>query len=214
HGAEQSCKRIINLIAVRDARIVHAECRLEWMRGFILPAATPLVAEFGNDGFAEIPDLLFVIFFIEEIILYLSNLRLPGSPNSSLVADLAFYAGRFMDTCDWKPFFKAAFERNPVSVGLFSDMELPAVYDRMQSWPNESIYDLNRLALPDEVVNFQRGDGIEKAFTLVNIARSRHLAASLEQHPGQVVVKTAGSRFVFATTKNLVIPDFGHDLKM
>ena len=34
--------------------------------------------------------------------------------------------------------------------------------------PNESIYDGQRLAQPDEVWNFRRGDGIEKAFLLAD----------------------------------------------
>jgi hypothetical protein len=34
--------------------------------------------------------------------------------------------------------------------------------------PDQSIYDDNRLALPDEVWNFMRGDGIEKAFLLAD----------------------------------------------
>ena len=34
--------------------------------------------------------------------------------------------------------------------------------------PDESIYDGKRLALPDEVWNFRRGDGIEKALLLAD----------------------------------------------
>jgi hypothetical protein len=34
--------------------------------------------------------------------------------------------------------------------------------------PGQSIYDDNRLALPDEVWNFGRGDGIEKALLLAD----------------------------------------------
>jgi hypothetical protein len=39
--------------------------------------------------------------------------------------------------------------------------------------PNESIYDGPRLAQPDEVANYNTGDGIEKAFTLANILLNR-----------------------------------------
>ena len=97
-----------------------------------------------------------------------------------------------MDSCDWAPFFKAAFERNPVSVGFFREMELPGMFAELQSWPNESIYDSNRLALPDEVVNYRRGDGIEKALTMINIARARHIKITREQHPGQIILKVPG----------------------
>jgi hypothetical protein len=153
----------------------------------------------------------------EQIIDILSAMRHPASriphpasriPDSaSLVADLAFYAGRFMDSCDWAPFFKAAFERNPVSVEFFRDMELPGIFAELQSWPNESIYDSNRLALPDEVVNYRRGDGIEKAVTMVNVARARHIKITREQHPGQIILKVPGNKFVFHTSKNLLLPD-------
>ncbi len=38
----------------------------------------------------------------------------------------------------------------------------------LKQFPDESIYDGNRLALPDEVWNFRRGDGIEKAILLAD----------------------------------------------
>ena len=144
----------------------------------------------------------------EEIMASLAAIRHGDSRHASLIADMAFYAGRFMDSCDWKPFFKAAFERNPVSIELFRDMDLTAVAIRLREWPNESIYDGNRLALPDEVVNFQRGDGIEMAITLANIARSRHMAVTVEQRPGHILVRAAGQKFEFPTTKILTVPDF------
>jgi hypothetical protein len=137
----------------------------------------------------------------EEIIAYLQPLRQPGS-----VIDLAFYAGRFMDSCDWKPFWVAAFERNPVSIGFFREMDLPAVFGLMQSWPNESIYEGNRLALPDEVVNFSRGDGIEKAITLANVARSRHLQVTFRQNGQLLTIQAGTGKFEFASSKELVIP--------
>ncbi len=158
----------------------------------------------------------------EEIIAHLSNFRRSYTRNaecrthypapcalcpvpSSLIADLAFYAGRYMDSCDWEPFFKAAFERNPVTVEQFRGMDLQAVYDQLQSWPNESIYDGNRLALPDEVVNFKRGDGIEKALTLVNIAKSRHAEVSVEQSGDLISVRQGRLTFDFTTVKKLKV---------
>ena len=159
----------------------------------------------------------------EEIIAALSAMRHPTTPppfgggregvtqtgggreGVSLIVDLAFYAGRYMDSCDWNPFFKAAFERNPVSVAHFSEMDLPAVFQLLQSWPNESIYDGNRLALPDEVVNFKRGDGIEKAVTLVNIAKSRHMDVSVEQNPGTISVRHGKERYDFNTGKKITV---------
>jgi hypothetical protein len=43
----------------------------------------------------------------------------------------------------------------------------------------ESIYEGPRLAQPDEVANFKTGDGIEKAFYLANVLRSRHSDLSM-----------------------------------
>ncbi len=49
----------------------------------------------------------------DKIIDYLQNLR-----GQSVTADLAFYAYRDMETCDWMPFLKAVVERNPVSLEM------------------------------------------------------------------------------------------------
>ncbi len=147
----------------------------------------------------------------EEIMAHLAELRqVPGhNPQLpvALIADLAFHAGRHLDTCDWNPFLKAAFERNPVAIGHFRDMELADAARELQSWTAESIYEGNRLALPDEVVNYRRGDGIEKAITLVAIARARHLEVTREQHPGVIVIKTGGGRYEFPTGKQLAVPE-------
>ncbi len=136
-----------------------------------------------------------------EITEHLQSIR----PQSS-VADLAFYASRQMDRCDWRPFLKAAFERNPVSVDYFIDMDIPEIYAALDSWPGESIYEGPRMAMPDEVVNYRRGDGLEKAITLLDILRSRHLDATLEQHDSKLVVKATGRRYEFHTQKNIQIP--------
>jgi len=141
----------------------------------------------------------------EEIIAILSTLR----KSSSTTADLAFYTGRFMDSCDWKPFYKAAFERNPVSIGFFREMDFDMIYQQLQSWPNESIYEGNRLALPDEVVNYKRGDGLEKAITLINIARSRQMEYTIGQHTQRIVFKSGNLQFVFHSSKNLKMPVIG-----
>lgn len=158
----------------------------------------------------------------EEIIQHLSSLRQlavnsdPESPPvrqagrilhpASVVADLAFYAGRYMDSCNWEPFLKAAFERNPVTLDRFKELDVPSVFHLLQDWPNESIYDGNRLALPDEVVNFQRGDGLEKALTLMNVAKSRHVAISVSQTGKIIQLQSGNEKFSFTTAKSLIIP--------
>lgn len=81
---------------------------------------------------------------------------------------LTLYVYRQMDMVDWLPFVKAAVERNPV---CFSDLEGKSpvdVYDILTKMVNQSIYDGKRLALPDEVWNFRRGDGIEKALLMAD----------------------------------------------
>ncbi len=137
----------------------------------------------------------------EEIMAYLSGIR-----TISILADLAFYAGRYMDSCDWEPFLKAALERNPVSIEYFLKSDMEAVYQELNSWPNESIYDGNRLALPDEVVNYRRGDGIEKAITLINICKSRQIEIKVDHSGVNVIVKTNDHKFDFQTVKKLKLP--------
>lgn len=135
----------------------------------------------------------------EEIIRYLSELR-----NFSPVADLAFYTGRYMDLCDWQPFLKAAFERNPVSIEKFKGRTPFEVYTELSSWPDESIYDGNRLALPDEVVNFKRGDGMEKVITFINILKSGNRNGyTMEQSGPEIVISLDKEEYKFYTSKSL-----------
>ena len=82
------------------------------------------------------------------------------------------------------------------------------VFHQLSSWPNESIYDGNRLALPDEVVNFQRGDGLEKAVTLINIIKSRHIKYNIEQRNEKLVISGLDKKFEFQMFKSLKIPSF------
>ena len=105
----------------------------------------------------------------EEIIDYLKSIR-----SISPTADLAFYAFRDMESCDWEPFIKSAIERSPVSIEKFKTESIEQIYERLRQIPNESIYEGNRLAQPDEVANYNTGDGLEKAFLLANIIRSRN----------------------------------------
>lgn len=111
----------------------------------------------------------------EQIIDYLQQLRASNS-----TADLAFYAYRDMETCDWTPFVKAAVERNPVSIEMASNMSVEQAYDWLSGLANESIYPDKRLAQPDEVVNYGRGDGVEKALSLANIIRQRSPEQDIE----------------------------------
>jgi len=111
----------------------------------------------------------------EEIIDYLQSIR-ANNPT----ADLAFYAYRDMESCDWVPFVKAAIERSPVSIGMVESMSLEEVYAWLEQMINTSIYDSKRLAQPDEVANYKTGDGLEKAFLLANIIRQRNPQQDVE----------------------------------
>ena len=136
----------------------------------------------------------------EEIIAKIRSMR-----ETNPTADLAFYAGRFMDSCDWKPFMKAVYERNPVSIEFFIEKTPDDIYAVLKSWPDESIYEKNRLAMPDEVVNFRQGDGLEKAITLMNVLKSRHGDPHLTCYDSKVKIKAAGGAFEFNSPKGFDI---------
>ena len=99
----------------------------------------------------------------EEIIAKVKSFT--GDSETSL---LAMYAYRDMSVCDWRPFVKAAVERNPVCQPAFAGRDAGHIYSVVNSFENASIYDSGRLAQPDEVWNFHRGDGIEKAFLMAD----------------------------------------------
>lgn len=149
----------------------------------------------------SVPVVLSTRLTRDEIIRILYRLR-----KDSVTADLAFYAGRQMDSCDWRPFLKAAFERNPVSVDYFREMEIQQVYSVLSGWPGESIYEGIRISMPDEVVNYKRGEGVEKAVTFINIAKSRHLDISLEYHEKKIILKTGHQRYEFPGVDKPMIP--------
>jgi len=104
----------------------------------------------------------------EEVLDYLQSQRETNS-----VVDLAFYTYRDITTCDWQPFVKAALERNPVSIDKSKEMSIDQVYTWLLGMADGSIYDGQRLAQPDEVVNYKLGDGVEKALVLANVIRHR-----------------------------------------
>ena len=110
----------------------------------------------------------------EAVIAYLESVR-----EINETADLAFTAFRDLEKSPWKPFMKAALERNPVSIAGASGIGEPEIYTQLQSMENESIYGGARMAQPDEVWNFGRGNGMEKAITMANILKNRDQEARL-----------------------------------
>jgi hypothetical protein len=136
----------------------------------------------------------------EEII----NL-ITGHKETSEAAQLALYVYRDMDKIDWRPFIKAAIERNPVSFGDLNEKTNYEVYSILKELPMESIYDGNRLALPDEVWNFRRGDGIEKAFLLADflLHNDKSSTISIEIDHSKVLLTSGQHEFHFTSHKKL-----------
>ena len=136
----------------------------------------------------------------EEIIEYLQSVR-----DQNKMADLAFYAYRDMSRCDWIPFLKASIERCPVSVDLAKDLSGPAeIYDWLKRMEAVSIYDGPRLAHPDEVVNYFRGDGIEKAITFANILKAKNPQKPIEIIiDKEMVVLNFDDSYEFSSNKKL-----------
>ncbi|MFA5293832.1 MAG: hypothetical protein WC496_12485 [Phycisphaerae bacterium] len=132
-----------------------------------------------------------------QVIDYLQSIR-----GKNIIADLAFYACRDMETCDWQPFIKSAIERSPVSIEMTKDKSIEDCFQWLKDMPNESIYDGKRLAQPDEVANYKRGDGIEKAITLANIIHKREpdkeITISIDKDK---IVVDAGQKFEFGSSK-------------
>ncbi len=105
----------------------------------------------------------------EDIIAYLDSIR-----ETNITADLAFYAYRDFSRTNWAPFIKASLERNPVSTGGSENLSETEVIAMLEQMPNQSIYAGPRVAQPDEVWNYGRGDGLEKAICLANILKKRN----------------------------------------
>ncbi len=136
----------------------------------------------------------------EEIIQYLESLR-----ETHRIADLAFHASRDLAAVDWNPFLKAALERNPVVVEAAKELSDDELFQTLEALPNESIYDGTRVAQPDEVWNFQRGDGFERAIAFSNVWKSRHPGAAIElTASGTEVLLVCGEKqYRFQTAKGL-----------
>ncbi|OQW97975.1 MAG: hypothetical protein BWK77_00375 [Verrucomicrobia bacterium A1] len=131
--------------------------------------------------------------------------RLEAQRAGNPVVDLAFYALRDLSRTDWAPFLKAAMERSPVSVKGAADLDDAALEARLRGWPDASIYDGARCAQPDEVWNYRRGDGLEKALCLACVLKARHPAAAMELRvqPDQVVLSVAGREIPWSSAKGL-----------
>ncbi|MBA4386747.1 MAG: hypothetical protein C0404_02130 [Verrucomicrobia bacterium] len=137
----------------------------------------------------------------DEIIARLGAIR-----KTNTMADMAFYAYRDLNRTEAEPFVVAAIERNPVSIAASGEMDEAAVVEKVNSLVSESIYDESgRLAQPDEVWNYSRGDGAEKALLLANILRSKRPGEkmTIEASLDKAVLKTSSKEYIFASSKQL-----------
>ncbi len=136
----------------------------------------------------------------EDIMAYLESIR-----DRHTTADLAFYAYRDLSRTKWEPFLKAAVERNPSSIAGAEGKSDDDMTAYLAELPNESIYDGPRLAQPDEVWNYGRGDGLEKAICLANIWKSRHPEDDIQisAMDGQASIKCGSQETIWPTAKGL-----------
>jgi len=147
----------------------------------------------------------------EDVTAYLESIR-----SANPTVDLAFMAYRDLDRAPWKPFVKAALERNPVCVHAAQDLAIDHVAEKLRLRDNRSIYDGPRMAQPDEVWNFGRGDGLEKAVCLINIIRQRQPDADISlTRTGSTVTVLLGTKkkYAFETAKQVRLPD-GEDFAL
>lgn len=121
------------------------------------------------------------------------------------VADLAFYAARDLSKTDWHPFITAALERNPVILEATQSLTIDQLIETLQALPNESVYDATRVAQPDEVWNYQRGDGLECAVVLATCLRARDPARALKLtvRPDQATLLAGDTPYHFPSKKGL-----------
>ena len=137
----------------------------------------------------------------EDIVAHVEGLR-----TGNRVADLAFYAYRDLNRVDPWPYLLASVDRSPVSIAGTAGMSDTDVLAALEAMPSESIYDgEGRLAHPDEVWNYGRGDGVEKAVLLANVLHSRrpNEVLSLEVGPGNVRLRCGNDEFGFDSSKGL-----------
>jgi len=130
---------------------------------------------------------------------------LSGIRDTHPAADLAFYAARDFSCTDWHPFLKAALERNPVCINGSKDWTVEHLLETVRSWTVDSIYDGARMTQPDEVWNYRRGDGFEKAIMLAVILAHRTPGSPIEiiVSSDHVVLSQDTLRLELPSTKGL-----------
>ncbi|HMP75864.1 MAG TPA: hypothetical protein PKE12_06165 [Kiritimatiellia bacterium] len=136
----------------------------------------------------------------DEIVAHLESIR-DRHPS----ADLAFYAARDFSRIDWTPVVQAAIERNPVTVKALEALGDREAVERVLAIQDVSIYDGPRVAQPDEVWNYQRGDGLERLLCVANIWKARHPDArlTLNVEPDRATLSGAGGDLTLPHAKGI-----------
>ena len=132
--------------------------------------------------------------------------RLESIRAENETADLAFHAYRDLRRSDAEPFLRAAVQRNPVGVAATAGQSPDALVAAVTNLTDGSIYDgPGRLAQPDEVWNYGRGDGVEKALLLANLLRARCPDADLtiSVSPTAAALRMDGREWSFPSAKEL-----------
>ncbi len=121
----------------------------------------------------------------------------------SEMALLTLYAYREMELTDWRPFVKAAIERNPVCHEPLRGKSAEEIFSLIDKLKNKSIYDSGRMAQPDEVWNFGRGDGAEKAFLMADalLFNDPGAGVAVSLHDDHAMVGYGGKDYRFVTAK-------------
>ncbi len=136
----------------------------------------------------------------DAIIEHLMSIR-----KDNTTADLAFYAYRDLSSTESDAYLKACFERNPVCIDATKDHPDDALFDLVQALESESIYEgETRLSQPDEVLNYQRGDGLEKAILLATLLHRRtQCPIVMDIAENEVQLQADSKTFTFTTSKSL-----------
>ena len=131
--------------------------------------------------------------------------KITNSIDFSEMALLSMYVYRDMDKVDWKPFIKAAVERNPVCFEDLSGKTSDQIFSILNEFSDVSIYNGNRLALPDEVWNFKRGDGIEKALLMADVILNENKQSTLRIsiRNNEVTLYAPEKEYHFVSEKNI-----------
>jgi len=122
------------------------------------------------------------------------------------MADMAFYAYRDLNRSEPEPFLRAAMQRNPVSIAGTAGVDDESLVRGILEMPEASIYDgPGRLAQPDEVWNYVRGDGVEKALLVANVLHSRGPddEAILEMSPTNAHLRVGSRTYEFPSHKQV-----------